>query len=78
MKYDVKSPVWAMILLAICVILRFCDPWLFREETGQTIGEGSSSHKRVWNARKGWVSDFPPSRINVPVDSVGESRHFLR
>nr|WP_295921260.1 hypothetical protein [uncultured Dyadobacter sp.] len=75
MKYDVKSPVWAMILLAICVTLRFCDPWLFDEEAVQTVGGGRSEKKRAWNVR---VSDFPSSKINVPVDSVAQSRHFFR
>ncbi|WP_157504431.1 hypothetical protein [Dyadobacter beijingensis] len=32
MRKEVKSPVWAIVLLAICLILRFCDPWLFHEK----------------------------------------------
>lgn len=29
MTKQVKSPVWAIVLLLICLILRFCDSWLF-------------------------------------------------
>ena len=32
MTQRVKSPVWAVVLLLICLILRFCDSWLFGEE----------------------------------------------
>jgi|GEM_PF-2934456 len=32
MTQRVKSPVWAFVLLLICLILRFCDSWLFGEE----------------------------------------------
>ncbi len=35
MTQRVKSPVWAIVLLLICLILRFCDSWLFGEESMQ-------------------------------------------
>lgn len=65
-----------MVLLAICVVLRFCDPWLFGAEVGKAVRVGNLSRKGIWRVQKGEVSTATSGK--APTDSVSESRHFFR
>ena len=63
MTQRVKSPVWAIVMLLICLILRLCDSWLFGEENAKRnfpqyqrfrpslyrrVESGAIRGKRVW------------------------------
>lgn len=74
MNCTAKSPIWAKIMLAICVILRFCDPLLFEEKnTGKTVPEQVTG--KTDTAEKNAQS----IALNAaPLDSVACARYFLR
>jgi hypothetical protein len=79
MTQRVKSPVWAIVFLLICLILRFCDPWLFGEENVKKNFPHyqrfrPSLYKRVESQITGhqWQK-----RARAP-DSLGIESHFLR
>jgi hypothetical protein len=79
MTQRVKSPVWAVILLLICLILRFCDSWLFGEENKKKNFPHyqrfrPSNYRRV---ETNIVGPRPERKARLP-DSVSRASHFFR
>lgn len=79
MNYTAKSPLWAKIMLAICIVLRFCDPILFKEEKKGRI-EGRQRAAKVSHSK---VGEQAPQRVapgpaGALPDSVALAVHFLR
>lgn len=79
MTQRVKSPIWAVVLLLICLILRFCDSWLFGEDNAKRNFPHyqrfrPSMYRRVeTNAR----SDHLKKGNKAP-DSLSRASYFLR
>lgn len=77
MTQRVKSPVWAIILLLICLILRFCDSWLFGEQNMQKNfprkrnSQQGSTEKVKMNVKR------PVSKAGV-TDSLPRESHFFQ
>jgi len=79
MTQRVKSPVWAIVFLLICLILRFCDSWLFGERHRQKnfphYQRFHPSHYR--RVQSDVVGDHAGSGCWEP-DSLAREYYFLR
>jgi hypothetical protein len=73
----VKSPVWAIVLLMICLILRFCDSWLFGEESRRKNFPRERSSRQD-NAGKRKVNGKKPGAQARVTDSLYRESHFFR
>ena len=76
MTQRVKSPVWAFVLLLICLILRFCDSWLFGEENAKRNFPQYQRFRPSYYRRT--ETNKTGKKIIKGPDSLGRGFYFFR
>ncbi len=72
----VKSPVWAMVMLAFCALLRFCDPIIFGKKRQATVEKGRNNSKAIGKKERG--ISYSDGQKQAAADSSRGTFHLFR